>query len=181
MTEGEIIDGVIQREGGFVDHPEDKGGPTKFGINAETLGNWRGYGRVATREEVMALEVWEARAIYKARYVLQPGFTAENVAYEPLRNQLIDFGVNSDPRRAVRWLQRVLRTVYATVNVTGALDIPTCTALRRLPQQFLPLVNDAFCAARLSMLDSATDSGTISKTFEEGLESRALKFIVTRE
>ena len=27
-----LVDGVIDREGGFVDHPADKGGPTCFGI-----------------------------------------------------------------------------------------------------------------------------------------------------
>jgi lysozyme family protein len=27
-----LIDGLIDREGGIVDHPADKGGPTCFGI-----------------------------------------------------------------------------------------------------------------------------------------------------
>jgi lysozyme family protein len=27
-----LIDALIDREGGFVDHPADKGGPTCFGI-----------------------------------------------------------------------------------------------------------------------------------------------------
>ena len=27
-----LIDGLIDREGGYVDHPADKGGPTCFGI-----------------------------------------------------------------------------------------------------------------------------------------------------
>ena len=28
----QMIDDVIRREGGYVDHPRDRGGPTNFGI-----------------------------------------------------------------------------------------------------------------------------------------------------
>ena len=28
----ELIDGLIEREGGYVDHPGDMGGPTCFGV-----------------------------------------------------------------------------------------------------------------------------------------------------
>ena len=43
MTTKEIIDGIIKREGGYVDHPADRGGPTKFGITLATLEAWRGH------------------------------------------------------------------------------------------------------------------------------------------
>ena len=32
MDVDQLIDAVIDREGGYVDHPADKGGPTRFGI-----------------------------------------------------------------------------------------------------------------------------------------------------
>lgn len=34
----EILNDVLRREGGYVHHPSDRGGPTKFGIAARTLG-----------------------------------------------------------------------------------------------------------------------------------------------
>jgi len=69
-----LIDDIIRREGGFVNHPADRGGPTKYGITAKTLGNWRQLGWLATSDEVATLTESEAREIYRHRYILAPGF-----------------------------------------------------------------------------------------------------------
>ena len=37
-----LIDGLIEREGGYVNHPADKGGPTCFGIT-EAVARAHGY------------------------------------------------------------------------------------------------------------------------------------------
>ena len=103
MTVDQIIDGILEREGGYDDHPSDKGGPTNMGVTAVVLGEWRHLGRAATREEVKNLQPAEARAICRARYIAGPGF--ERIPFEPLRAQLCDFGYNSGPARAIRWLQ----------------------------------------------------------------------------
>ena len=124
MTTIEILDRVIASEGGFVDHPDDRGQATKYGITAATLGNWRGYARQATRAEVFALTLAEARLIYEARYIEQPGFTPENIPDEPLRMALIDEGVNAGPSVAIRHLQEALGVV-----VDGVLGPKTKAAL----------------------------------------------------
>src|SRR5690606_13690489 len=64
-----ILDEIIRREGGYVNHPADRGGPTNFGITAQTLGSWRKLGRPATAAEVQALKEPEARAIYRQQYI----------------------------------------------------------------------------------------------------------------
>lgn len=181
MTEAEIISGVVDREGGYVADNKDKGGPTKYGITAATLGAWRGYGHPASPQQVLELEPWEAEAIYRTEFILAPGFVVANIPYEPLRTQLIDFGVNSGPARAIRWLQRVIG-----VPVTGRMDLVTVGWLRNASiehvngRQIDALVNDALVASRAYMIDQATDSGAVDKKFEEGLESRALGFFLAR-
>ena len=82
------------------------------------------------------------------------------IAFEPLRVQMVDYAYNSGPNLAIRWLQRVLR-----VPRTGVMDEPTRTAVS---QQHGFLLNQALVAARLEMLDRATDSGSIDRRFEEG-------------
>lgn len=177
MSEAEIIAGVIVREGGFVNNPADRGGPTKYGITAATLGQWRQLGRPATADEVEALEVSEASAIYLAWYVDAPGFTAENIPNEGLRLQLIDFGVNSGPARAIRWFQRAIGA-----PATGKIDQSTRTLIHYLDRErfgnrrALDAAGDVLVAARLYMIDRTTDASPNQKQFEEGLESRALEF-----
>lgn len=103
MTTDELIEDVITREGGFVDHKADRGSATKFGITKGTLARWRD--RHVTVADVRALDIDEARDIYRSEYVIGPGFSD---IPDPLRVQLVDFGVHSGPAQAVRALQRVL-------------------------------------------------------------------------
>lgn len=103
MTVDEIIAEVVAREGGYVDHPADRGGPTKFGITQATLAEWRGH--AVTADDVERLLVSEARNIYRRQYVELPGFEA---LPDPVRAYVVDAGVLSGPAQATRWLQAVL-------------------------------------------------------------------------
>ena len=38
MTVDQMIDDILRREGGYVNHPADKGGPTKYGITLKHAG-----------------------------------------------------------------------------------------------------------------------------------------------
>ena len=122
MTIDQILDDLIRREGGYVHDPVDRGGPTKYGITQRTLRAWRG--RAVTVDEVRRLTEEEARAIYHRRYVSEPGFTT---LPDPLRAQVVDDGVMSGPRQAVRDLQRAI----GRVRVDGVLGPNTRRALAR--------------------------------------------------
>ena len=120
MTTGEILDEVLRREGGYVDHPHDRGGPTHYGITRATLAGWRK--AAVTAEDVQRLTEAEARAIYQRQYVEAPGF--DQIVDPRLRALLVDYGVHSGPRRAIMDLQRA-----AGVTVDGTIGPQTLAAV----------------------------------------------------
>jgi len=61
-----LIDRVIVREGGYCDIPEDRGGPTKYGITIYTLSSWRN--EMCEARDVQDMSVMEARDIYRSMY-----------------------------------------------------------------------------------------------------------------
>ncbi len=107
MTDvAKLIDDVLRREGGFVDHPADRGGPTKFGITQKTLSDY--IGRAALRSEVTNLSEDVARDIYERNYFYAPRIDR---LPEPIQPFLFDCAVNHGPRQAVRFVQRVCNAV----------------------------------------------------------------------
>lgn len=109
----DIITDVLKREGSQTNDSADKGGRTAFGVSEKSnLGAW-------LDDEVSEKE---ARAIYYKKYVKWPGF--DKIEDDPLKAQLIDFGVNSGPQRAILALQTILGT-----EQDGLLGPETLTAL----------------------------------------------------
>jgi len=179
MTEDDLIGEVLKREGGWrgqVIRPNKTvDPPTNKGITLPTLQAWaKRHGQPQPMiKELRFLSDETAAAIYSELFITGPGFTPANIPFEPLRVQLIDFGINSSPERAIRWLQRVI-DVHP---VTGVLNQQTIDKVPTLPMR---LVNDALVAARCYMIDQAVDQGIIRKEDEEGLESRALSFFLAK-
>ncbi len=103
MSTDRIIARIMESEGGYVDHPADRGGPTNHGITMATLTNWRG--QPVTVDDVKALSENEARSIYHDRYIVAPGYLA---LPEPLRMVVVDWAVLSGPVRATKGLQKAV-------------------------------------------------------------------------
>jgi lysozyme family protein len=70
---GELIERLISRESGLVDHIDDLGGPTNMGI---TIGTFRDrLGRPATVKEVRGFPGSVAFDIYQSNCWVNPGFS----------------------------------------------------------------------------------------------------------
>lgn len=102
----EFLDNVIDREGGYVDHPSDRGGPTKYGITLKTLRMHRD-NPTLTRDDVRELTASEAREIYEDVYWFDSGLSDLPVTTN-LSELLFDMAVNHGPGRTIKILQRVL-------------------------------------------------------------------------
>ena len=162
-----IIDDIIRREGGFINHPADRGGSTKYGITAKTLGGWRHLGRLATSNEVAELTESEARKIYHHRYMVEPGFDA--ITHPALLALLVDSGVHSGPQKAVRWLQEALG-----VTVDGVIGPKTREAIAKADQGIL---YNKVLAARLRHLGRLITNDPEQSVFASGWMNRMAEFV----
>ena len=114
----QLLDELVEREGGFVDHPADRGGATCFGVT-EAVARAHGY-----RGAMRHFPRDEALAIYRRLYWLRPRFDQVARRAPRIAAELFDTGVNMGPAVAATFLQRAL------------------TALNRQGKDFADLVPD---------------------------------------
>jgi len=132
-----IIDALIDREGGYVNHPADKGGATCFGIT-EAVARAHGYAG-----EMRRLPRAEAVGIYRRLYWLRPRLDEVARRSDPLAAELFDTGVNMGATVAVTFLQRALTALnrngkdYPDLTPDGRIGAATLGAL----DEFLRLRN----------------------------------------
>ena len=124
-----LIGALIEREGGYSNHPADRGGATKYGIT-EAVARAHGYSG-SMRE----LPRDEAAAIYKRLYWLRPRFDQVAKRSAALAAELFDTGVNMGPAVAATFLQRALsalnrnRKDYPDLVPDGRIGPATLAAL----------------------------------------------------
>lgn len=97
-----MINDVLVAEGGYVNNPYDRGGPTNYGITLSTLSKF--LQRAATVEEVKKLDIQTARDIYELRYYRAPRIDKLPEFIQPF---VFDSAVNHGPRRAVKFVQEI--------------------------------------------------------------------------
>jgi lysozyme family protein len=112
-----LISTVIGREGGFSDHPADRGGATRWGITERVARN-SGYDGA-----MRALPRSDAIAIYRQLYWQAPGLDRVAEHAPDLAAELLDTGVHMGPVVAIGFLQRALNALNR-----GATDYPDIVA-----------------------------------------------------
>lgn len=130
MSVEAMIERLLGREGGYVNHPDDRGGETIWGIT-RAVALEEGYAR-PMRDMPRATAIH----IYKQRYWIAPRFDHVALHSRTLAEELFDTGVNMGPAVAVQMLQRVLnalnrqQTDYADLKVDGHIGPATLGALQ---------------------------------------------------
>lgn len=153
-TLARVMPEIIAHEGGFVDHPSDPGGATKYGITIATLSTWRR--RKVSKAEVRALTTDEAARILEVRY------------WKPVKGDLLppgvdyavfDFAINSGPSRAVKHLQGVLGAKMDGIIGPETLRAVTAAA----PAAIIVRI----CDARIAFLRGLSTWRTFGKGWTE--------------
>lgn len=130
---------VLNSEGGWSDDPRDPGGATMKGI---TLENFRRFVKPnATKKDLHNITNEQLATVYRRQYW-------EKVAGSQLPNGIdyavFDFGVNSGPSRAARYLQKMVGA-----KADGMIGPATLAAIKsKKPEDVI----NALCDARLAFL-----------------------------
>jgi lysozyme family protein len=159
VTPNEIIDHILIREGGYVDHAADKGGPTNYGITQATLSQWRGNVRTLSRDE--------AKRIYRKRYIEDPGYLA--IASDQVRSLVVDCAVNHGVSRATKLLQQA-----AHVFPDGKLGPVTVAAVNRMTPAAL---YRRVCAQRARLYGEIITKNPSQAVFAAGWMNRLAEFV----
>lgn len=129
MTSREMFDRaievVLEHEGeALSDHPDDYGGPTKFGISQR----WNPGIDVRSLTRDQAIEIYWERYWQGRGYERLPG---------PVAIKVFDLAVNLGEQTAVLCLQRALLACGVRVKVDGLLGPATCGAAATVPDPAL--------------------------------------------
>jgi lysozyme family protein len=127
----EMLEELLRKEGGFVDHADDRGGATNYGITVSVAreAGWRGSMRDLPRDLALT--------IYRRRYWTKPGFDQVAAVMPDVAAELFDTGVNMGPGVAAAFLQRSLNALnrrgadWPDLIVDRHIGPSTIDALRR--------------------------------------------------
>jgi lysozyme family protein len=145
---------LIGHEAGYVNHPADPGGETKFGISKRSY----------PMEDIRALTLARAKELYRRDFWIPAG--CETLP-EAIRFDVFDMAVNSGVRQAIRTLQAAVGTAP-----DGLLGVVTLRAAQTMSGDRVLM---RFGAARLLFM---TNLSTWDK-FGKGWTRRVAENILT--
>lgn len=141
---------TLKYEGGYVNDPQDPGGATNKGI---TIATFRRYIKpTGTIADLKALTTEQAKIVYKRQYW---DAVLGSELPDGLDFAVFDFGVNSGPDRAIKYLQRIVGAAQ-----DGKIGPATLKAVRSVPHA--KIIND-YQDARLAFLKGLKTWGRFGK------------------
>ncbi len=115
------LDKLFALEGGFVDHPADRGGCTKYGISQASYPTLN----------IRALTRDDATQIYHRDFWCK--LKLDDLLDEPLAQAVFDMGVNAGIGTAAKLLQRAVNAVGKPLSVDGHIGQATTAMVNNLP------------------------------------------------
>jgi len=158
QTVDEITAEIVKREGGYVNDPDDPGGPTKYGVTIHTLRRIRGRATIA---DVKALTVADAVEIYKRHYFRRPKIDQLPAS---LQATVYDMQVNAGGN-AIKILQRLMAEFGVKVTVDGALGPQSIGAVAQVYAKAGDYLVDAYGVARRNYYFRLADRRPASRKY----------------
>ena len=152
-TFDEIIEEVLEAEGGFVNDPDDKGGATNFGVTQQSYSNF--LGSPASVDDVRNMTREEAKECYKKDFWIP---AKVDRLPDNLKHLYFDMVVNMGRRNAGKILQQAVNTKKnsAVLDVDGIIgsgslsQIPDLTLNDVLVERAMFFANNCFEGSRFA-------------------------------
>lgn len=165
MNYVDAINQVLNVEKGFVNHPNDRGGPTNFGITQKVYETFKG--RSVSLVEMMNMPKADAIAIYKKNYWDKIG--GDKIKLYSVAYAIFDQAVNRGVSAAIKQAQKI-----AGVLPDGLAGPTTLNAINAIFEgDFLKKYFDE----SLRAYESIVNNDPTQKTFLNGWRNRVSHLI----
>lgn len=155
-----LIPYVLKFEGGYVNDPNDSGGPTNKGV---TLNTFRSvYGRAKTINDLKRMTDDQWRHIFKSLY--WDKCKADMIKDQSIANMLVDFAWHSGVTTAVKKLQKIVG-----VTSDGICGVQTIGAIN---SRYAPETFNLLKAARMRYLQGIVKNKHSQARFMYGWTKR---------
>lgn len=156
---------TLKNEGGYTDHPMDKGGPTNKGITIKRLSEY--LGRKATKDEVKNLDYETIKLIYEKYY--WDAMNLDKVLDQSIATALFDMGVLCGTGTSARLCQEVL-----SVTQTKKMDAKTLDAINgTTDEEFIP----EFAKKNSLRFEEIVNRDPTQEVFLNGWKNRARRLL----
>ena len=164
QTVRQIAEEIVEREGGFVNDPDDPGGATNYGVTIHTmqrLGLDLTNDGVVDEDDVRSMTRDRAVDIFIRHYFEKP-----KIAHlpEPLRASVFDMYVNAGAN-AVKILQRLVNDMGQSLVVDGVLGSKSIAAVEAVYANAPEHLADAYGIARRNYYFRIADSRPASRKY----------------
>lgn len=169
----DMIDNILRREGGYVNHPADRGGPTKYGITLNTLASY--LGRSVSAGDVEALDENTARQIYEHNYFYGPKIDQLPELIQPF---IFDCAVNHGARRAIKFVQKVCNQegYQPPLDEDGIMGTKTVATARTAASELGDAFLKALLAERRRFYQAIVEQDPSQQVFLAGWMNRVNEF-----
>lgn len=138
MDYRDAIKKVLEHEGGYVNHPADRGGPTNWGVTQKTydlyMSQITGRPYQSTIDEIKAMPIGNAISIYKALY--WDKLSGDKIKKYSVAAAIFDQAINRGVSAAVKQAQKVLTNTFKIPGIAqdGVMGNMTLTALNTVDE-----------------------------------------------